>query len=188
VNSPNGPSPSRTRERILPSSTISEPQGTCNAAAEARQNEIERVERRIRRIVALITEDDAPIRALKQELVALEARQLLLHQEMAAAEAPGPLIHPNLAEVYRRQVERLHEALRDPATRDEAFALIRSLIEEIRLVPEDGRLRVELRGELAGILAPSAGGKKPGGVSAAGLAQQIKMVAGAGFEPATFRL
>jgi len=51
------------------------------------------------------------------------------------------MIHPNLAEVYRQRVERLHEALHDPATRGEAFELIRSLIEEIRLVPEDGKLR-----------------------------------------------
>jgi hypothetical protein len=38
----------------------------------------------------------------------------------------------------------------NPVTRDEAFELIRSLIDEIRLMPENGELRVELRGELAG--------------------------------------
>jgi hypothetical protein len=38
-------------------------------------------------------------------------------------------------------------------------------------VPEDGQLRVELRGELAGILALAADSKKPGGLSAAGLAE-----------------
>ena len=128
------------------------------------------------------------MRALKQELVALEARQLTVQQEIAASAAPGPLIHPNLAEIYRQRVERLHEALNDPSMRDEAFELIRSLIEEIRLVPDDGPLRIELRGELVGILALSAAGNKPGGLSAAGLAEQIKMVAGVGFEPTTFRL
>ena len=78
--------------------------------------------------------------------------------------------------------------MRDPATRNEAFELIRSLIEEIRLIPEDGRLRIELRGKLAGILALSAAGKKSGGLSTARLTEQIKMVAGVGFEPTTFRL
>jgi site-specific DNA recombinase len=159
-----------------------------NAAAEAKRIELDRIERRIRRIVELITDDDAPVRALKQELVTLEARQLILQHELAATNAPEPLIHPNLAEVYRQRVERLHGSLRDPAMRDEAFALIRSLIEEIRLVPEDGKLRVELRGELAGILALAAHSKKPDGLTAAGLAAQIKMVAGVGFEPTTFRL
>ena len=150
----------------------------ANAAAEVQRSELDRVERRIRRIVALIGEDDAPLRALKQELVSLEAQQLALQQELAARDAPAPLIHPNLAEVYRQQVERLHEALQEPATHDEAFELIRSLIDEIQLIPEDGELRVELHGALAGILALSAS-KTPGGRDAAGLAEQIKMVAGA---------
>jgi hypothetical protein len=35
-----------------------------------------------------------------------------------------------------------------------------------------------LKGELAGILALAADSKKPGDLSAAGLAEQIKMVAG----------
>ena len=116
-----------------------------NGAAQSKRAELDRIERRIRRIVELITEDDAPLRALKQELVKLEARQLMLQHEIAAGESPAPLIHPNPAKIYRQRVERLHEALNDPSTRIEAFELIRSLIEEIRLVPEDGRLRVELR-------------------------------------------
>ena len=159
-----------------------------NAARSARHHELERVERRISRIIALITEDDAPVRALKQELVTLEARQLNLQQELATIGAPAPLIHPNLAEVYRERVARLHHALQDPATGEEAFQLIRSLIEEIRLMPEEGALRIELRGELAGILALAADSKKPGSREAAGLAEQIKLVAGIGFEPMTVRL
>jgi hypothetical protein len=39
-------------------------------------------------------------------------------------------------------------------------------------------LNIELRGELAGILALAMDRKKPGDLSAAGHAQQIKMVAG----------
>ena len=56
--------------------------------------------------------------------------------------------------------------------------MIRSLIDEIRLMPEDGTLRIELRGELAGIFALAAESKKPSSLSATGLAEQIKMVAG----------
>jgi hypothetical protein len=55
--------------------------------------------------------------------------------------------------------ERLRTTL---GRRAETFTLIRSLIDEIRLVPEDGRLRIELHGELAGILALAADTKKPG--------------------------
>jgi site-specific DNA recombinase len=110
----------------------------------------------------------------------VERRQTELTTELAGASAPAPLIHPNLAEVYRRKVAALHEALREPGSKDEAFELIRSLIEVIRLVPDEGRLRVEIKGELAGILelCREADKTKPGGLSTAGLAEQIKMVAG----------
>lgn len=69
--------------------------------------------------------------------------------------------------------------MQDPATPDEAFTPIHSLIDEIQLVPENGELRIAVRGTLAGILALAADSKKPGGLSAAGLAVQIKVVAGA---------
>jgi len=46
----------------------------------------------------------------------------------------------------------MHEALHDTTSRDEAFDVIRSLIDEIQLVPVDGELQIEIRGELAGIL------------------------------------
>ena len=60
------------------------------------------------------------------------------------------------------------------------------MIEEVRLVPINGTLAVELRGELAGILALAEGAKA--GSPATDLSLQIKMVAGIGFEPMTFRL
>jgi len=40
------------------------------------------------------------------------------------------------------------------------MALIRSLVEEIRLVPEGGELKIELRGDLAGILRTCPEGKR----------------------------
>src|SRR6516162_6171504 len=82
----------------------------------------------------------------------------------------------------RRQmkVAAMHETLHDASSRDEAFDVIRSLIDEIRLVPVDGELRIQIKGELAGILELCEAGanQKPGGLSTSGLAQQIKMVAG----------
>jgi len=39
-----------------------------------------------------------------------------------------------------------HEPLREPATKDEAFDLVRSLIEATRLVPEEGELPIEVKG------------------------------------------
>jgi DNA invertase Pin-like site-specific DNA recombinase len=95
--------------------------------------------------------DGIPV--LKEELLALETRQEQLEAEIAAApDAHQPLMHPNLAETYRRKVAALAEALADDAMRDEAFELIRSLLDKIVLVPEGEELRIEIHGELAGIL------------------------------------
>jgi hypothetical protein len=106
---------------------------------------------------------------MKAELRALEAKQIELEKTLASAQAPAPLIHPALAEVYRQHVAALQDALRDPDSRDEAFEIIRSLIDEIRLVPEDGALKIELRGELAGILALAAESTKARDPSTMGL-------------------
>ena len=46
----------------------------------------------------------------------------------------------------------LAEALNDEHMRLEAAACIRELIEEIRLVSDNGKLRVELFGELAALI------------------------------------
>ena len=45
-----------------------------------------------------------------------------------------------MAELYREAVANLHEALQDPATKDEAFSIIRTLIEAVILVPEGAEL------------------------------------------------
>jgi site-specific DNA recombinase len=152
--------------------------------------ELDRVERRIRKLVSLITEDDAPVRSLKQELVELEARQEVLQQKMTQADAPAPVLHPNLSELYRRKVATLRSSLSTPDRQPEAAELVRSLVDAIILTPENGTLRLDIEGELAGILAlcQAARAKEPGSLSTAELAKQIKMVAGRGFEPLTFRL
>lgn len=151
-----------------------------SAEFEAHQTELNKVERRIRKIVEVITDDDAPIKALKEELRALEVRQEHLQAKVSQPRPTGPLIHPNLAEVYRTKVAKLRTAIHDPALHDEAFELIRSLVAEVSLNPVDGQLEVQIKGELAGILelCAEARHEKSGAVSSAGLAEQLKMVAG----------
>src|SRR5215471_5113330 len=103
-----------------------------NATLDGQKVELARIERRTRKLVELITEDDAPVKVLKAELKLLEARQAELERALAVATAPVPLIHPNLAEVYRQKVAAMHAALQDAGSRDEAFDVIRSLIDQIR--------------------------------------------------------
>ena len=56
----------------------------------------------------------------------------------------------------------LHDALTDEVMRDEAFELIRSLLDKIVIVPEGEELRIEIHGELAGILELCQQAKTPG--------------------------
>lgn len=70
-----------------------------------------------------------------------------------SASDPEPLIHPSLAEIYRTRIETLHSVLNNPQCKTEAFDVIRTLIEEVRLTPENGKLDISLKGELAGILS-----------------------------------
>ena len=56
--------------------------------------------------------------------------------------------NPNLAQVYRAKVERLHVALADPAIRDEAFGILRGLIERVVVHPGDDGPQIELVGEI----------------------------------------
>jgi len=74
------------------------------------------------------------------------------------------------------RVERLHEELNQPELRSEAAEVLRALIDEVRLIPENGRLEIELMGALAGILALAADGKQPVTAERDGL--QATLVAG----------
>jgi site-specific DNA recombinase len=57
--------------------------------------------------------------------------------------APPVRLHPNLAQVYRRQVERLQDTLNEPEIRDEAIEVLRGLVERVIIGPDDNGLEVE---------------------------------------------
>ena len=102
------------------------------------RSERERVCRQIDRLVDALA-DGEPAARLTDKLRELERRRLELERELETAAAPAPRLHPNIAEVYRRKVEELHNALRAEDA-GPARELIRGLVEAIVLVPEDGRL------------------------------------------------
>jgi hypothetical protein len=58
---------------------------------------------------------------------------------------------------------------------------VRALVEEVRLIPEEGVLRVEVRGALAAILSLGSGNAKSPSAMAEALCGQIKRDAGTGF-------
>ncbi len=150
-------------------------------------NRLPQIERHIQKLVTAIAEGEPP-QALVKELRRLETEQAELADRLESApKDPQPLLHPNMSEIYRRKVADLHRLLDNPDTRDEAMAAIRALIDRIVLTPEEEELRVDLYGELATILQFASGKEKPAAEVRDGLAQ-LKLVAGVGFEPTTFRL
>ena len=124
----------------------------------------------------------------------LEAREDELKALLAEEPADVLDLHPGVAEVYRRKVERLAEALNAREDRAEAATALRALIEKIVLTPgtSRGEVHATLHGELGQVLSwtatregrsktQSTPGLVPSGVS-------VSVGAGTGFEPVTFRL
>ncbi|MYZ50537.1 hypothetical protein [Propylenella binzhouense] len=73
-----------------------------------------------------------------------------------------PLLHPSMAELSRSRVRQLYEALRDEdeETRTAAADRIGTLVEDI-VTPADGKMEIDLRDDLAGILTLSRQTKNP---------------------------
>ena len=130
--------------------------------------------------------EGVPPSEVKDELSANAARREELKAKLAAADAPPPLLHPEMAELYRTKVSTLAQALERPATRVEATEALRGLVDAIILTPSDGELRIELKGNLAAMLCAATNAKRS--PETGDLSLQVEMVAGAGFEPATFGL
>ncbi len=153
-------------------------------AAEA---ELMNLEREVQKLMDLYLSDALSIQDVKARGDKVRARKEELTSFLATADEPPPLLHPAMAQQYRMRIQHLHEALQEESEdrRMEAADAIRSLIEAIVLKPEGGQLAIEIQGDLAGILTLSVQTKNPAG--GAGLSQ-VKMVAGVGFEPTTFRL
>ena len=91
-----------------------------------------------------------------------------------------------MAELYRQKVTTLAQALERPETRKEATEALRGLIDAIVMTPTEGELRIELNGNLAAMLGATVQSKRS--PETGDLLLQVSMVAGAGFEPATFGL
>ncbi len=124
---------------------------------------------------------------MKEELFALEELKARLTYELEQAEEPPALLRPNMAHEYRRRIDGLFKALSDEHTRLEASEDIRALVGQIIVSPgENGEPELLLKGDLAGILSLAAGRKTPAHPQDERVL--LSVVAGAGFEPATFRL
>ena len=152
--------------------------------------ELSKVTKDIDRLIDAIT-GGAAVSQVKDKMLALDARKAELARLIDETDEPPALLHPGMAGHYRKEVERLHEALSDDDHRHEAAEIIRALVDKIVLHPQpesaETTMAIDLHGDLAGILSLAAQTKKPPKMGG-DFKESTKLVAGAGFEPATFRL
>ena len=140
-------------------------------------------ERKLKRIVDKIIEVEIEeARPLYPEMKALNAEKERLEAELAEAPRPDSIaVHPQAAAHYRQKVQEIHEALRSGDKGGyEAMTILRDLIDKIVVIPGGKGHPSELQvvGNIAGLLVENSSGTNC----------SESLVAGAGFEPTTFRL
>lgn len=152
---------------------------TASADRAEAEAELARIKRRLRQIVDAIA-DGVLARTLKDELLALEAREDVVKAKLEASPEQKVLLNPGMAEVYRARVDALRDALASPDGNLEAIEAVRSLVEKVVLVPVDGKLAIDLYGEIATILKLAIA--KQGRDVLGPVSQQLVVVAGACFD------
>ena len=122
-----------------------------------RQKERGKLEREKAQLVQSI-KDGVPAELLKEGAIDLQRRIEANQAFLATAEEPVISFHPVMAQHFHEEVQNLLGTLQDEATRAEASAIVRSLIERVILTPHptEDRLVVDLVGDLAGILSVAA--------------------------------
>jgi hypothetical protein len=127
------------------------PEGS--ASLEPARSELKRIECELNTLLNLILKGKAADK-INAKMAQLAGRKAELEQLLADMEEPPPLLHPEMATFYREQVGAVHEAL-----------------------PEADELRIDVRGNLAGILAIFL--KSKTAATGAGISQFV-LVAGTG--------
>ena len=113
--------------------------------------DLDKADREMKKLIQAI-KDGVPGSVVKDEMQVLEERQKEMKHSLENAPASLPRLHPNLAQIYHDKVAKLTEALNDENSRTEAAEAIRTLIDEVRLVPDGGTLKIELFGQLAALI------------------------------------
>jgi len=155
--------------------------------------ELQKLEKQIHNIIEAVKEGYATT-SMKAELHELDARKVTLTQKLAAHEDEQPHLHPAMAQIYREKVTNLADTLKDDQAKPEAFEAIRGLVDKIVLTPNANGLDIKLTGDIASIMEIASNAPqttKAPSIPARDfsiLAEQVKVVAGVGFEPTTFRL
>ena len=142
---------------------------------KARHRELDEVSRKLDGLIDAIAEGlMSP--SLQAKLEELEQRKQAIEASFGEELPPAPRLHPNLAELYRRKIERLHEAIADPTSRTEALEILRGLVDNVTLTPIEKGFEIELVGEIAKMIALP---DKFGSTQVDNVASSVMVVAGA---------
>ncbi|MCD4661328.1 MAG: recombinase family protein [Agrobacterium sp.] len=164
------------------------------SSSDAWKGELVKIEKQIRGIIEAIKEGMFHP-SMKGEMDTLEARKAELTELLTDIPADMPDLLPSASTVYARKVQHLTQTLNKPEERLQSAEALRTLIEKIVLTPgpEKGEIDAMLYGELGTILnwveRQAIGKTTKRNTPGAGLTGvSVSVVAGAGFEPAAFRL
>ena len=174
----------------------------ADASRAVLDGELARVKKDHARLVQAIL-DGVPGDQVKEPMIALDARRQELEKLLADRPTREPAaFHPSMAKTYRDRVAALVRGLGDAEQMEAAKEALRELVDRIVLTPDEAgaALTIDVQGDLAGLLTLATSRRIPSGTGArhakapAGAAGavdfigELVLVAGAGFEPAAFRL
>ena len=151
------------------------------------ERELAEIERKLKRAQDMCLDGAIETSELKSISVPLKTRRAEIQGRLSVEEAPSVIqLHPGAADAYRRLAEDLHQAI-EGDDGEEVRAELRKLIERVDFIPVKGlgRFQLEVHGSLAALLALGQAQKAK---NLTGGTCEVFVGAGAGFEPATFRL
>ena len=148
-----------------------------DALRDAKKRELAEVARKLNGLIDAIA-DGLRAPGLQQHLDELGARRVQLEQDLSTVPTTPIRLHPNLAQVYRRQVERLQDALNEPEIRDEALQILRGLVERVSISPAETGLEVEIVGEIAKMVQLGIENKTKRAALDDEMTRSVKVVAG----------
>ena len=153
------------------------------AARRQLTDELKAVERKLQGLYDAIA-DGFRTPGLLQQLEDQEARKTDLEAQLNGPEPTPVRLHPGLSDLYRKKVAALSEALQDASIRGRALYVLRGLIECVTVGSDEaGQPVLQLEGAITAMIEEA----QPGALGSVDHGT-VKVVAGVGFEPTTFRL
>ena len=145
------------------------------------ERQLKRVEQQLEGLINAITDGLRGV-GIQSRLDSLEGEKVRLSAQLIEPASNVIRLHPNLADIYRAKVQALQESLNHTGDRDTAFGILRSLIEQVTVLPTETGMEVELIGDIAAMveMAANKNAAPTGAAFSTELQRSVKVVAGAG--------